>query len=252
MNLQVDLRDVSAADFVETAQRFPSGVRVLITAWQWALWKNQTGDRSLGERATVMLPDFLHYARLAGTGQPREILRLPGSLATVASAAMACAPSGVSLLPGLATGQFWPAAEAMTRYDAALLGRNFPGEVILHYNLTDFACFFDRVDFFRTYRKIVRKAVGGWGFATQQNSSLLSLCSRNDIVPDRLVFPTGMNRPETLLMQCAQERQFASTRFTIDYTQWPGQLLAAADLYDFGRPFDDTWLVSCEVANDLC
>jgi hypothetical protein len=250
MKLQVDLRDLNGPEFMKMARGLPSGVYIMMTAWQWSVWRKEGGAASLAERATVMAPDFLHYARLAGTGQPKEILKLPGSVGKVAAAAMACAPAGVGLLPGLAAGEFWAAAKAMVRYDLALLGGGFAGEVVLHYNLTDFACFFDRADVFRFFARNAR-GMRAWGFATQQLPGVLSMCARAGLVPDRLVFPTGMSRPETVLLEAARERELGGVRTTVDFTQWPSELLGAADLYDFSRAGDDTWLVSARAAVEL-
>lgn len=253
MKLQVDLRPVPATEFVGAMDKLPSGVSLLITAWQWTLLKksdNQRARQATG-RITVMVPDFLQYARLASTGQAAQILRLPASMGNVMTAGLACVPDGVALLPSLATGKFWAAAQAMTAYDLGLLGRDFSGEVALHYNLTDFACFFDKAVFLQTFQKKCLRA-RSWGFATQQVSALLSLCSRHEIIPSRLMFPTGMSRPETQVLEAARSHQFKDTRSTIDFTQWPHQILESADLYEFARPDDDTWLVSLETALRLC
>src|SRR5690606_22868849 len=97
----------------------------------------------------------------------------------------------------------------------------------------------------------ITKNARNWGFATQQVPALISLCSRSNIIPGRLLYPTGMSRPETLLVESAMTRQFIATHSTIDFTQWPAEILSAADLYDFSRPYDDTWLVSRNGAAEL-
>lgn len=251
MNIQVDLRGVAADKVVGAARAFPANVRLLITAWQWSILKSQVHDAELAVRMSVVVPDFLHYARLAGTGQAAEILRLPSSLLSVARAGVACVPTGVKLLPQLARGQFWAAALAMTRYDLALIGSRFPGEVLLHDNLADFACFFERDSLLREFKSL-SAGCGAWGIATQQVPALLSLCARQNIVPDRLLFNTGMTRPESDLLDAARGGIFAGMRTTVDFTQWPAELISSADFHDFSRPGDDTWLLSTAAALDLC
>lgn len=247
MNLQVDLRDVPTDKLWQATKHFTMRGRVLMTAWQWSQCRRQGAAAELAAKVTVVVPDFLQYARLAGLGRAPEILRLPGSVGAVAAAGMACIPTGLQIFPKLATGDFWAGALALTRYDVALLGRNFRGDVLLHPNLADFACFFDKADFLRKFFSMTKKCAAR-GIATQQVPALLALCARQNLVPDRLLFPTGTSRPEADLLEFAQKREFARTKLTVDLTQWPEELLSTADLHDFTRAGDDAWLLTPEAA----
>jgi len=250
MKLQVDLRKLENAVFHEAVKRLPSGVYLLMTAWQWAQLKGKADSSVDAGKVTIVAPDFLYYARLAGTGQPAQILRLPESAGAVAGAAIASIPLGVSRFPGLLRQEFWPAAEAMLSYDLGLLGRNFPGEILLHDSLTDFACFFERADIVDRFAKRIqragRKPENRWGFATQQLAKLLSICAQRQMTPARLLIPTGTTRPEDTLVAAIRRDFSPSPKLTVDMTQWPHEILGAADLYEFPRPTDDTWLVSYE------
>lgn len=243
MNLQVDLRDVATDKLWQATKHFTARGRVLMTAWQWSQCRRLGAPADLAAKVTVVAPDFLQYARLAGLGRAPEILRLPGSLGAVAAAGVACIPTGVQIFPKLAGGDFWAGALALTRYDVGLLGRRFPGEVLLHPNLADFACFFEKADFLRRFFSMTKNC-GARGIATQQVPAVLALCARHNLIPDRLLFPTGITRPEADYLAFARAREFEKTQVTVDFTQWPEELLTMADLHDFTRPGDDAWLLS--------
>lgn len=250
MNLQVDLRNIKSDKIIEAAKAFPDGVRLLITAWQWTILQKQFDPTALSRRTSIVIPDFLQYARMAGTGQAPAILRLPASMLDVLRSGLTSAPAGIKLLPKLAQGQFWAAAMAMTRYDLGMIGSRYTGEIILHDNLADFACFFEQNDFLQQFAHMIRPPTS-WGIATQQVSAILAQCARLSITPNRLLFNTGISRPEAGLIETVKAGPFPSMKTTLDLTQWPADIILSPDFYDFSRPGDDTWLVSARVALEL-
>ncbi len=250
MNLQVDLRNITSDKIIEAAKAFPDRVRLLITAWQWTILQKHFDPATLSSRTSIVIPDFLQYARMAGTGQAPGILRLPASMLDVLRSGISSTPSGLKLLPKLARGQFWAAAMAMTHYDLGLIKSRYNGEVLLHDNLADFACYFEQDDFLHQFAGMI-KAPSSWGIATQQVPAILAQCARLAITPHRLLFNTGISRPEAELIEAAKAGPFSTMKTTLDLTQWPAEVISSADFYDFSRPGDDTWLVSARVALEL-
>lgn len=251
MNLRIDLRDTKIADLDNAVSLFPNHVQFLITAWQWSAWRSRGQKFDMSARTLVMVPDFLYYARLISGGQAKEIPQLPGSIIQLLKSGLSCIPTGVARLPGLARGQFWAAAEAMLAYDLGLLERSFSGEVILHYNLSDFAWAFERQSFLAAF-KSKAKSRSGWGIATQQISTALSSCARWGLHPTRIMYTTGYSRPEALLVETARSHQFNTTSWTVDMTQWPQQLLSETEFHDIHRPADNEWLVTLQAGLLLC
>ncbi len=245
MKLRIDLRNVDIADLDNTVSMFPDHVVFLITAWQWSAWRARGRTMEISARLLVMVPDFLYYARLVSTGQAKEIPRLPASLPRLVKTGLSCVPTGFARLPGLARGHFWAAAEAMLAYDLGLLERKFAGEVILHYNLSDFAWSFERQSFLSAF-KDKTKGREGWGIATQQITTALSSCARWGLQPSRIMYTTGYSRPETMLVETARNHRFNLTSWTVDLTQWPKELLSQTELYDIHRENDNEWLVTYE------
>jgi len=197
----------------------------------------------------LVVPDFLYYARLASTGQPRQILEMPRSIQRVIKSGIACIPTGVRSFPGLATGQFWAAAEALLAYDLGLLERGFQGEVVLHNNLTDFLWLFERRSFIERF--VAKSRQIKWGVATQQLSLGLSCCERWGMIPSHIIYATGHNRTEQFILETARSQSFVHTRFLVDLTQWPVDLLAKGEAASFYRDSDDEWLVSSRFAVNL-
>lgn len=245
MNLRIDLRDTKVTELDGAVLSFPEHVFFLITAWQWSAWRSHGQKNDVSARLLVMVPDFLYYARLVSTGQAKTIPRLPASIPRLIKTGISCVPTGVTHLPGLARGRFWDAAEAMLAYDLGLLERSFSGEVILHYNLSDFAWSFERQSFLSAYKNKTKGRVG-WGIATQQISAALSSCARWGLHPSRIMYTTGYSRPETLLIQTARRHHFNHTKWTVDMTQWPQQILCETEFHDFHRDSDSEWLVTKE------
>lgn len=250
MKIRIDIRNEPVKKLDAIILQFPESVNFMITAWQWAAWKSGKSHPEIESRLIVVIPDFLYYARLAGTGQAAGILKLPDSKIKLIRSALACVPTGISQLRGLAGGQFWSAAEAMMAYDAGLIG-SFRGEVLLHNNLTDFAWFFEQEHFIRAFKKLVRNKPT-WGFATQQIPAALSLCSRWDIIPDRIVYNIGYTRPAADLIEIASARQFQKTRWTLDLSLWPKEIFSSIDLQEFPRNMDDEWLLNRAIGLQIC
>ncbi len=251
MKIRIDLRDTNVASLDDAVLSFPGHVLFLISAWQWSAWRSRGQKKDVSARMLVMVPDFLYYARLVSTGQAKEIPRLPASIPRLIITGLSCVPTGLARLPGLARGRFWDAAEAMLAYDLGLLESSFSGEVILHYNLSDFALSFERSSFLSAFKNKT-KTRAGWGFATQQIPTALSSCARWDLCPMRMMYTTGYSRPESMLIEMASKHQFSKTKWTIDMTQWPHQLLGELELHDIHRATDNEWLVTYEAGLILC
>jgi hypothetical protein len=251
VKLRVDLRETSVGNIDAAVAEFGDSVHFLITAWQWAGWKSRFNKGEISRRFIVMVPDFLYYARLISTGQAKEIPRLPGSLFSLVRSGIRCVPTGIKELPHLARGEFWAGAEALLTYDLGLLDRKFSGQVVLHYNLSDFTWLFEKERFLSAFQ---RKAGGDsrWGLSTQQLSSALSCCSRWNFIPSLVIYTPGYSRPETLLIETAKSHQFVTTKWILDLTQWPQELLCSAEIHDMEREFDSEWLLSISAARALC
>lgn len=246
--LRLDLRDIPVRDLdvaVAEAGAYPG---FLMTAWQWTAWNRGDDRSSLSNRMVIVVPDFLYYARLGSTGQAKEIVRLPGSLFKVVQSAIKNTVTNTRNLPGLATGDFWTAAETLLAFDMGLLPGNFAGEVLLQYNLADFTWLFDRQPFLKKFSNL---AVANWGVATQQPAKALSACARWNVTPGRMVFTSGTGRPESDLISIAKGERFGGTRFTLDLTQWPTEMLCSDGAGELRRDHDDEWLVSFEAGIQL-
>jgi len=246
MNWRVDLRDTPPGKLLDALKPLEQQ-RILITAWQWTeLRKSGPGFQNI----TVVVPDFLTYARQISTGQPAQIARMPHSISDVGLSALGCVPTGIRNLGQLAKGDFWAGAEALLTYDLGLL-RGFRGTTLLHSNLTDFALLFNRRDFLNSFARRASKR-GEWGFVTQQVPALLSACARWQLFPDRIIYPVGSTRPEYELISAARELTLKSSQCTIDLTQWPADLILREESQDsFARPGDDEYLINSETATAL-
>lgn len=249
MRLRVDLRDQPVDELDAAVAEFPETVMFLITAWQWSSW-NPANQFKLSSRMMVMVPDFLYYARLVSTGQANEIARLPGSVKNLILSGLACVPMGFKELPRLARGEFWAGAEALLTYDLGLLNQRFQGDVVLHFNLADFAWLFENQRFINLYKKKAQRRPA-WGIATQQISKALSCCARWNAIPDRLIYTPGYSRPESLLIETAISHQFHSTSWILDLTQWPKELITGVEIHDMQREYDNEWLLSFTTAIDV-
>src|SRR5690606_21015256 len=126
--------------------------------------------------------------------------KLPGSFPALLSSAFRSIPTGLTQLKGLVTGQFWSAARALTSYDLGLLPARYDGEVILHQNLADFACFFDQHAFLEEYFQRAPKRLTR-GISTQQAEKALSACARAQVSPDRFLQLAGSRIEEPSPLQ---------------------------------------------------
>lgn len=170
----------------------------------------------------VVAPDFLNYARLLSTGQARAMLALAGGVSSVTKAALNVAPL-ILANPRRAVAQdFWLIAEALTRYDFALLPRGRATVSCLHSYLTDFALVFDRADFVQRFAELARKR-GPWGLWTQQPALALSACARWGVAPDYLVVLLSSHAQDALdaLRLARESKHFGRTKILTDLTNFP-------------------------------
>lgn len=183
-----DLRNLSGPELLSAVSdqttREHVGTIPLLTAWQVsALADNGIEIR---DHAWVTVPDFLSYARMLNTGQAAAMLRLPGSMGKAMWAGIHSA-AGIALRPHLVLGMnFWIIAEALLRYDLALLPRHFAGMQLLHSYLTDFACEYDRRAFMDMYFRLSGSRPAG--VHTQQVPLALSCLSRWGHTPAACAF----------------------------------------------------------------
>ncbi len=248
--IRLDLRELPVERFDAAVARAGEHAGFLMTAWQWTAWNHDGHAAGYAPRMLIMVPDFLNYARLGSTGQAKEIIRLPGSLPKVLKSALSNVVTNSRNIPGLATGDFWSAAETLTAYDMGLLPRNFAGEVILQYNLADFTWLFDRQQYMKSFSKLAANAAG-WGVATQQVGKALSACARWNHSPARLMYTSGAQRREADLVAHARRERFTDTRFTLDLTQWPKELVCGEYAGELKRQYDNEWLLSYDAGISL-
>lgn len=241
--LRLDLRDIPVRELDAAVAQAGDYPGFMMTAWQWTAWSRGNDKSSVANRLLIVVPDFLYYARLGSTGQAKEIIRLPRSLPKVVQSAIKNVVTNTRNVPGLATGNFWSAAETLTAFDLGLLPRNFAGEVVLQYNLADFTWLFDRHSFLQRFSNLTNSS---WGVATQQPAKALSACARWNLAPARIVFTSGTLRVESEVVSLAKAERFRDTKFTLDLTQWPTELLCGDGAGELRRDYDDEWLLSYE------
>ena len=247
--IRLDLREVAVEKFDEAVANAGNHTGFLMTAWQWTAWNRDGHADNISSRTIVMVPDFLYYARLGSTGQAREIIKLPGSITKVFLSGLSNFTTNLRNVPGLASGDFWSAAETLTAYDMGLLPGSFSGEVILQYNLADFTWLFGRQTFMESFVKLASKA-SSWGVATQQLSKALSSCARWNLSPGRILYTTGVNRADGDLLAIARAECFKETKFTVDLTQWPKELICNDDIGNLRQKHDSEWLLNYD--NGMC
>lgn len=215
-----DLRALAHGAFLAAAEEPGDGVA--ITAWQAALLPAQLRSALVG-RALVTVPDFLNYARLLNTGQARAMLELPGSLVRSGMAGMRAGPAIAVQPHRLLKGDFWLIAEALVRYDLALVPGAMRGGLLLHPYLADFAFAFDQRAFMA---KFFALAVGGAGVHTQQLAACAGCLARWNLRPSAVSFlcPPGHEEIAATLASVRASAHFSGVRFLGDGTNLPADL----------------------------
>lgn len=192
-----------------------------------------------GAMQTLVVPDFLRYARLLGQGQAVELLKTLGWRG--ASALSWQAPKSVLSQRGPT---FWAAAESLVAADLAYVPRKFAGTLVLHHFLTDLAVALDQT---KRLERLLRQ------IAARHRQAAVGV--QTSILPDTLSALTYVRRPlavvhflsspdnEHLRRALALHRTldgFAACRFVAEVGAVPGVLAAAAE----SRPHD--WLNGAE------
>ena len=215
-----DLRPLAPDAFRAAAEDATDGVA--LTAWQAALLPGRV-RAALERRALVTVPDFLNYARLLNTGQARAMLELPGSLARSMLAGMRAGPAVAAQPRRLLKGDFWLIAEALVRYDLALVPGAMRGGLLLHPYLADFAFAFGQRAFMT---KFFALAGGGAGVHTQQLAMCAGCLARWNLRPSAVSFlcPPGHEEIAATLASVRVSDHFRSTRFLGDGTNLPPDL----------------------------
>lgn len=173
--------------------------------------------RSIRDRDVVaVVPDFLEYARLLSVGQVGQLLAKAGTRSKVARAIFAAACAVLRRPTPAAASDFWLVAEALLRFDLALL-RMFHGVIVLHPYLTDFAVSLGKDDFIVRFARYAARWQY-WGLWTYQLPLALSALARLGISPNAIVFATAQHDDASLyaLAEARRNALFASTHFLVD------------------------------------
>jgi hypothetical protein len=221
-----DLRALTPQAFGSAAAGHADGC--VFTAWQAASLPAAQRE-SLAPRALVTVPDFLNYARLLNTGQARAMLELPGSLVRSGLAGMLAGPAIAARPHRLLRGDFWLIAEALVRYDLALVPRELRRNLLLHPYLADFAFAFGQRAFMERFFAL---AGAGAGVHTQQLAACANCLARWNLRPASVAFlcPPGHEEIAATLAAMRGAAHFGSTRFLGDGTNLPADLQDPATL----------------------
>ncbi len=173
--------------------------------------------RRIRDRETIaVVPDFLEYARLLSVGQGRQLIARAGGLKSIWGAALRAAWSVARCPIRAATTDFWLVAEALLRFDLALL-RDFHGAVVLHPYLTDFAVGLQCEKFMKLFFHLARpwQYVGVW---TYQFPSTMSTLARLGLKPAAVVFSTAQRDSATrqALSETRENPLFSNTTYLVD------------------------------------
>jgi hypothetical protein len=219
-----DARNLSVRQVDEVLRREESSSRgVALTAWQCAALDGRL-IHAMSERLLVTIPDFLNYGRMINTGQAVSLLKLSGSLPRAAI-------SGVRSLPALlknpiraAKMDFWAFAEAMMRFDAALLPRGYSGPVLLHSYLADFAFLFEQRTFLEAFFRCCRAYSAG--IHTQQPATALSCLARWGLSPGHFAYLFSPHDGGTrqLITMAGETDIFRDTRYIAEIESLPDEL----------------------------
>lgn len=190
----------------------------MLTAWQYSALPATALEKP--EDAVVVIPDFLTYARMLNTGQAATMLKLSGSLARAAGAGILASPAVMTNPLRTAKMDFWVIAESLLRYDLALVGKRFPGTILLHSYLADFAFTFNKRDFVSRFFKLAGTRAG---IQTQQLSAALTSLARWDLAPTALsyLFAPSQGDNTSILYLAMQNPLFARTHMLPDITNYP-------------------------------
>jgi hypothetical protein len=194
---------------------------LFMTAWQAAaLPADLLGQ--LGARAAVGVPDFLNYARLLNTGQAGALMQLAGGPMAAGVAGLAATPAVLAHPLRTAQQDFWVVAEALLRFDMALVPRAFRGTALLHSYLADFAFVFNRRDLVARYFQLASPRLGP-GLHTQQLPTALACLARWGLVPQTLAFLCSPRDADgAAALATAQESSlFQGTVFVADISSQP-------------------------------
>lgn len=214
------LRKMRSGGAVSEAVPYGAKPSLMLTAWQLAALPPSSLEE-IHKDSVVVVPDFLNYARLLNTGQALPMLRLPGSLVRSFTAGLRASPPLLAN-PLRAAGQdFWLVAEVLTRYDLALLPRQFRGFAIVHSYLADFAFAFEQRAFMSAF--FSASARFRPGIQTQQLAAALSCLARWNLRPGLCSFLCSPADDETAAtLRLARANPFYSAcRFYGDTTNLP-------------------------------
>lgn len=185
---------------------------LVVTASQMANLHRYIRDRDV----VAVVPDFLEYARLLSVGQVGQLLAKAGTRSNLARAVFAAASAVLRRPTFSAASDFWLVAEALLRFDLALL-RMFHGVIVLHPYLTDFAVCLGKDDFIGRFARHAARWQY-WGLWTYQLSPALSALARLGVSPNAIIFATGQHDDASLyaLAEARKNPLFADTHFLVD------------------------------------
>ncbi len=185
---------------------------MVVSACQMAALRRRVRDREV----MAVVPDFLEYARLLSVGQAKALIERAGGLR---SAWPAVLRAGVGILnrpAQLLKQDFWLVAEALLRFDLALL-QDFCGVIVLHPYLTDFAVSLGKASFLQQFFRLA----DNWCYAgvwTYQFPLTISALARCGLAPQAVIFASAPqnHHVQTALRQVRENPLFSDTHFLLD------------------------------------
>ncbi|MCX7625797.1 MAG: hypothetical protein N2Z21_06260 [Candidatus Sumerlaeaceae bacterium] len=189
-----------------------SNDHLVVSASQLANSHRHIRDRDV----VAVVPDFLEYARLLSVGQFGQLLAKAGTRYNLARALLAAACAALRHPTPAAGSDFWLVAQALLRFDLALL-RMFHGVVVLHPYLTDFALSLGRDDFLAHFAHQAARWQY-WGVWTYQLPLALSALMRLGLSPSAVIFATAQRDIDSQFALAAARKNalFSSTHFLVD------------------------------------
>lgn len=162
---------------------------------------NQLTDDIRVQNSVVIVPNFLHYARLLSTGQFKSFLLSPGRIGSIFKGLFSIGLRVLKNPLGAAKQDFWTVAQVLLSFDLSQIPSNFQGTFLLHDSIGDFAWIFDRPEIIESL--LQKYNHGNIGVITQQPfkaSSLLARLGCKNISIVTTLTQTNLSHPATKLL----------------------------------------------------
>lgn len=242
--IYLDLRTTSKPQFLEMTSR-ESQHAFVATAWQVAAMDVPLLQR-VAPRTLVVVPDFLNYARLLSTGQAKQMLELAGTLPRAAMSGIGAVPAVLRRLDLTVKQDFWVVAEALLRYDLALLPRVKYKGLLLHSYLVDFASALGKGEFLSRFATAA-SARGRFGVTTQQLPAALTTVAKANARINTCVYLHSPNdaAAANLIRHAGTSSALAGCEFVGDLSSLPGPIQHATA----SAHAESSWIVSHDFAS---